>query len=113
MGAQILYTNTFGANREKLAHEGLSVEETVAAGVACAKRAVHAFCQDNPQAECPRVALDIGPIGQLLEPYGTLAFEDAYDIFREVILAGKDADIIVFETISGTRGTVPHCARNL
>lgn len=100
VGAQILYTNTFGANREKLAHEGLSVEETVAAGVACAKRAVHAFCQDNPQAECPRVALDIGPIGQLLEPYGTLAFEDAYDIFREVILAGKDADIIVFETMT-------------
>ncbi|MDO4668734.1 MAG: homocysteine S-methyltransferase family protein [Butyricicoccus pullicaecorum] len=99
-GAQILYTNTFGANREKLAHEGLSVQETIAAGVACAKQAVHTFCQDNPQAECPRVALDIGPIGQLLEPYGTLAFEDAYDIFREIILAGKDADIIVFETMT-------------
>lgn len=99
-GAQILYTNTFGANREKLAHEELSVHEIVAAGVACAKQAVHTFCQDNPQAERPRVALDIGPIGQLLEPYGTLAFEDAYDIFREIILAGKDADIIVFETMT-------------
>ncbi len=99
-GAQILYTNTFGANREKLAHEGLTVTETVAAGVACAKRAVESFCADHPNAACPRVALDIGPIGQLLEPYGTLAFEEAYDIFREVIEAGQEADLIVFETMT-------------
>ena len=99
-GAQILYTNTFGANQEKLEHEGLSVQETVEVGVACAKRAVDAFCQENPQAERPRVALDIGPIGQLLEPYGTLAFENAYDIFREMIMAGQDADLIVFETMT-------------
>ncbi len=99
-GAQILYTNTFGANREKLVHEGLHVAEVVAAGVACAKRAVEAFCTDNPNMARPRVALDIGPIGQLLEPYGTLAFEDAYDIFREVIEAGCEADLIVFETMT-------------
>lgn len=99
-GAQILYTNTFGANREKLAHEGLPVAETVAAGVACAKRAIETFCADHPTAVRPRVALDIGPIGQLLEPYGTLAFEDAYEIFREIIDAGKEADLIVFETMT-------------
>ncbi len=99
-GAQILYTNTFGANREKLAHEGLPVAETVAAGVACAKRAIETFCADHPTAVRPRVALDIGPIGQLLEPYGTLAFEDAYEIFREIIDAGKEADLIIFETMT-------------
>lgn len=46
------------------------------------------------------VALDIGPIGQLLEPLGTLKFEEAYDIFREEIEAGKDADLIVIETMT-------------
>lgn len=39
----------------------------------------------------------IGPIGQLLEPTGSLSFEEAYDIFKEEILAGKDADVIVIE----------------
>ncbi len=46
------------------------------------------------------VALDIGPIGQLLEPTGSLSFEEAYDIFKEEILAGKDADVIVIETMT-------------
>ncbi len=48
----------------------------------------------------PFVALDIGPIGQLLEPTGTLTFEEAYDIYKEQILAGADADLIVFETMT-------------
>lgn len=46
------------------------------------------------------MALDIGPIGQLLEPLGTLTFEEAYDIFREEVLAGQDADLIVIETMT-------------
>lgn len=44
------------------------------------------------------MALDLGPIGQLLEPTGSLAFEEAYDIYKEQILAGKAADVIVLET---------------
>ena len=47
------------------------------------------------------VALDIGPIGQLLEPLGTLKFEEAYDIFREEIEAGKDVTIVDKVTLDG------------
>ena len=99
-GAQIIYANTFGANREKLAREGVDTTEAIRAGVACARRAVDTFCADHPDVDRPRVALDIGPIGRLLEPYGTLPFEEAYDIFREIIEAGQDADLIIFETMT-------------
>lgn len=88
-GADVVYTNTFGANRLKMAKTGHSVQELIAAGVQNARRADPAF-----------VALDIGPIGQLLEPTGTLKFEEAYDIFREQIEAGSDADLIVLETMT-------------
>lgn len=91
-GADIVYANTFGANRYKLEHCGKSVEETIAAAVRNARKA----CEGTDSC----VALDIGPIGQLLEPTGYLSFEEAYDIFKEQILAGKDADVIVFETMT-------------
>ena len=90
-GADIVYSNTFGANRFKLAGSGHTVEEVVSAGVENARRAVGGRSL---------VALDIGPIGQLLEPAGALRFEEAYDTFREIVLAGKDADLIVIETMT-------------
>ncbi len=90
-GADIIYANTFGANRYKLAKCGHSVEEIVSAGVSNAKKAV---------AGNALVALDLGPIGQLLEPAGTLKFEEAYDIYKELVEAGKEADVIVIETMS-------------
>ncbi len=93
-GSQVLYTNTFGANRYKLAHSGHKVTEVVAAAVACARKAA-----ENRDVQ---VALDIGPLGQLLEPLGTLHFEDAYECFREIVVAGRDAgaDLIIIETMS-------------
>ena len=93
-GSRILYTNTFGVNRLKTARIGRSVRELVEGGVRCARAA--AGTQDV------RVALDIGPLGQILEPLGTLRFEEAYDIFREIVEAGRDAgaDLIVIETMS-------------
>ena len=91
VGADIVYTNTFGANRLKLADSGYTVDEVVKAAVQNAKDGVFGDAL---------VALDIGPIGQLLEPSGTLKFEEAYDIYKEVVLAGKDADIIVIETMT-------------
>lgn len=94
-GADIIYANTFGANRYKLEHCGYSVERVIRAGIANARRAVSESA--NPNA---LVALDIGPIGQLLEPTGTLTFEEAYDIYKEEVTAGKDADLIVFETMT-------------
>ena len=91
-GSDIIYTNTFGANRYKLAKSGKSVQEVVKAGIRCAKKAA--------EGTDVLAALDIGPIGQLLEPAGTLSFEEAYDIFAETVRAGKDADLIVFETMT-------------
>ena len=91
-GSNIIYANTFGANRFKLHKCGYSVEEVIPAAIANAKKA----CEGTDTL----VALDIGPIGQLLEPTGTLTFEEAYDVFRQQVLAGKDADVIVFETMT-------------
>ncbi|MCD7981991.1 MAG: homocysteine S-methyltransferase family protein [Clostridiales bacterium] len=49
-----------------------------------------------------RVALDIGPIGELMEPLGTLSFDDAYEIYKEMTVAGEraGADLIIFETMT-------------
>ena len=41
------------------------------------------------------VALDMGPIGQLLEPTGSLSFEEAYDIFKEEVIAGRNSELIL------------------
>ena len=91
-GAQIVYANTFGANAYKLEDTGLDVRTVVTAAVANARKGV--------AGTDTLVALDIGPIGQLLEPAGALAFEDAYNYFKEMVLAGKDADVAVIETMT-------------
>ena len=91
-GSDILYANTFGGNRHKLAKCGYSVQQLISEGIKLARKAVEGY--DT------LVALDIGSIGQMLEPTGTLTFEEAYDIFKEMIIAGKDADLIVLETMT-------------
>lgn len=93
-GADILLANTFGANTRKLADTGYLVEQVVAASVACAKRAA--------AAKEALVGLDIGPLGELLAPAGTLPFGEAYDAFAEIIRAGvtAGADLIFLETMT-------------
>lgn len=90
-GADIVYANTFGANRFKLENSGYSVAEIVQTGIKNARSSV---------GEKSLVALDIGPIGQLLEPSGTLRFEDAYEVYKEIVIAGNEADVIVIETMT-------------
>lgn len=90
-GSQIIYANTFGANSYKMAETGKTVDELIKAAVKNAKLAAD---------EKALVALDIGPVGQLLEPTGTLTFEQAYDYFKEEIIAGADVDVIVIETMT-------------
>ncbi len=92
-GSDVIYANTFGANAHKLKGTGYTVDQLVKANVAVAKRAA---------GDRARVALDVGPIGELMEPLGTLSFEDAYEIYRELALAGAEAgvDLIVFETMT-------------
>ncbi|MDY2670916.1 MAG: homocysteine S-methyltransferase family protein [Anaerovoracaceae bacterium] len=97
-GSDIVYSNTFSANAYKLEGTGRSVEEVVSAAVACARGAA----ADAPDGRKVYTALDIGPIGEMLEPYGTLTFEKAYDMFKEMIVAGEKAgaDLVVFETMT-------------
>lgn len=89
-GADVIYANTFSANAYKLKDCGFSVTEVIRAGIANARKA----CEGTNTL----VALDIGPIGQLLEPTGTLTFEEAYEMYKEQLLAGSEADLVVFET---------------
>lgn len=91
-GSMVVYSNTFGANSYKLAESGYTVEEVVKASVKVAKEATG--------GTGALAALDIGPIGQLMEPTGSMSFDEAYEIYKEVILAGADADLIVFETMT-------------
>jgi 5-methyltetrahydrofolate--homocysteine methyltransferase len=89
-GADVITTNTFGANELKLPGEQ-QVEQVIAAAVACARASGARF-----------VALDIGPLGQLLEPLGPLNFEQAYALFARQVRAGREAgaDLIIIETMS-------------
>lgn len=93
-GSRLLLANTFCANAHKLAGTGFTVEEVVSASIAVAKRA----CAGTDA----KVALDIGPIGELLEPLGTLRFDEAYDLFAHMIRVGvaAGADAVFFETMS-------------
>lgn len=92
-GADILYTNTFGASKFKMEGTGVTAAEAVAASVENARRA---------GSDDTMVAVDIGPLGQLLEPMGTLTFEEAYDSFKEVAVQGEKsgADLAVIETMT-------------
>lgn len=103
-GSDIIYTNTFGANSYKLEGTGHSVREVVGASVKIARKAADEAGTGSGKSEAdrPLAALDIGPIGEMLEPYGTLTFESAYEIYKEIIVAGNDAgaDLVVFETMT-------------
>lgn len=92
-GSQVLYANTFGTNAHKLEGTGYTVEEVISANIAVAKRAA---------AGKAKVALDVGPIGELLEPLGMLSFEKAYEIYAQVVRAGAacGVDLIIFETMT-------------
>ncbi|KAJ51054.1 5-methyltetrahydrofolate--homocysteine methyltransferase [Clostridium tetanomorphum] len=93
-GANIITTNTFGANELKLKNSGYIPEEIIASAVNNAKKA--------SEGKEVLIALDIGPIGQLLEPIGTLTFEEAYEIFKKQIICGvkHGADLILIETMT-------------
>lgn len=90
-GADAVTSNTFQANALKLKDSGYTAEEIIGAGVALAKKSGAKY-----------TALDIGPLGQLMEPMGTLGFDEAYELFKEQLIAGEKAgaDLVLFETMS-------------
>ena len=97
-GAQLIITNTFGANRFKLSKHGLEedVKEINYKGVELAKRVISASYKDV------LVAGDVGPLGVRIAPYGRVQLEEAREAFAEQIqaLADAGADLIVIETMS-------------
>ena len=93
-GSRIINANTFGASPHKLADSPYSLEEVVAAGIANCKRACAPYGA--------LTALDVGPLGELLEPNGPLAFEDAVAEFGRIVRAGEaaGADLVFLETFT-------------
>lgn len=89
-GADVVTTNTFGANSHKLRGE-YDVAEVVTSAVKNAKA-----------SGAKHIALDVGPTGSLMEPLGDLSFDDAYNVFKEQISAGvkEGVDCIIIETMS-------------
>ncbi|MDE6372166.1 MAG: homocysteine S-methyltransferase family protein, partial [Clostridia bacterium] len=89
-GSDVISANTFGANRKKLGSKD-EVDRLIKAGIEIARKA----------AGDKLVALDLGPTGALIEPLGSMTFDEAYDLFKEQVIAGKDgADLIIIETMS-------------
>lgn len=96
-GADIAYANTFGANPAKY-HGSAPIEDVIAAGVSIAREAATTVGGKRG------VALDIGPTGRLLKPFGDFEFDAAYDAFAEQVRIGEKAgaDLAVIETMGDT-----------
>lgn len=93
-GADVVTTNTFGANALKYGQE---TETIVRSAVKLAREAVQ-------EAGHGYVALDMGPTGRLLKPFGDLDFEEAVALYSQVARAGEEAgaDLVLIETMSDT-----------
>lgn len=96
-GADVVYANTFGANRAKY-HGGIALADIIGSAISIAREATDA-------ADGRRfVALDVGPTGRLLKPAGDLEFDAAYDAFAEQVSIGAKAgaDMVAIETMGDT-----------
>ncbi|MBQ7559337.1 MAG: homocysteine S-methyltransferase family protein [Synergistaceae bacterium] len=90
-GADFITSNTFGANKFKLAKSGRSVSEVVSAGAKLARQA----------AGSNYAALDIGSTGRVMAPSGDASFEEIYEAVAEIVNAGKNfCDVILLETFT-------------
>lgn len=91
-GADMIYTCSFGANAYKCKDSKYSVEELVTAAVKNAREVA--------EPKNVKTALSMGTIGDIIEPFGNLKFDRAYEIYKEMVVAGMKAgvDALVFET---------------
>ncbi|MDF2655948.1 MAG: homocysteine methyltransferase [Bacillota bacterium] len=122
-GSDFVTTNTFGCNRPKFEGTDYTVAQIVERAVKLAKEAAKEVMDQTTAKEATDqteaagdglghqqelgalsaqkfVALDLGPIGKLMEPVGELTFDEAYDIYKEQVEAGEKAgaDLIIIET---------------
>ena len=109
-GSNIITINTFGANKLKFDN----TEKIISSAIANARNAIAEF--DGDKERC-FVALDMGPLGKMLEPLGDMKFEDAVDIFKETAILGEKygADLVIIETMNDsyeTKAAVLACKEN-
>ncbi len=126
-GANIINSNTFGANSLKFNEKtGYTVDEVVTVAIKNAKQAIEEIkieeikqvkeleqIEDSELSNLTElinnkfIALDMGPTGKLLKPLGDLPFETAYELYREVVLVGarEGADLVLIETMSDSYET--------
>lgn len=109
-GSNIITSNTFGANCLKFDN----LEEIISSAIVNAKNAVAEF--DGDKDRC-FVALDMGPLGKMLEPLGDMKFEDAISVFKETAVLGEKygADLVIIETMNDsyeTKAAVLACKEN-
>ena len=105
-GADIIYAATFGINRFKMDELDVTLEKATEVAMGAAGEARAAAAEEGKDV---KVALGMGPLGELLEPMGTLSFEDAYDTFAELVKAAVKCgeenplckpDLAVIETMT-------------
>ena len=105
-GSNMITANTFGVNRYKCKDSEYTVDTLVNAGIGLVKDAIsevkEEYAAEGKAAQPMFAALDIGSIGKLLKPLGEVAFDEAYDVFKEIVVAGDKAgaDLILIETVS-------------
>lgn len=100
-GSNVVSTNTFGANLLKFSH--MELEEIIATAINNARIAKNTSSNTKEKF----IALDIGPSGKLLKPYGDLDFEDAVKLFAETVKIGSKlgVDLIFIETMNDSYET--------
>lgn len=102
-GADVITANTFGASDLKLSGSGYTSDEVISAGIGLVKEAINRVCGEGSQRKA-YAAMDISSTGKLLKPIGTMEFDEAYNIFKDMALSGEKAgaDLAIIETMSDT-----------
>ncbi len=103
-GADVITSNSFGANAYKCGGKEISFERIIEASISCARNAREKYLSENP-FRAIFIAQDIGPIGALLKPSGHLKWEEAYDLYKAQAILGEKlgADIFLIETQTDLR----------
>ena len=109
-GGNIITSNTFGANSLKFEN----LEEIISSAIANARKAIAEFEGDKEKCF---IALDMGPLGKMLEPLGDMKFEEAVSVFKETAILGEKygADLVIIETMNDsyeTKAAVLACKEN-
>ena len=106
-GCNIIKSNTFGANALKFKGTDYTVEEIVTSAIDIAKTAVSG-------KDKTFVALDLGPTGKLLKPYGELPFETAYELYKQQVIAGKKAgaDLVLIDLYAHDQKIFGRCGQD-